>query len=257
MGFAHKYLTEFFYIIAIILGMLAAPPVNGQGQSAPSAQQPPSPGTNPNSKQQFLPQNLPNKNAPALPLKLFVLGKEAFCNRLIQAFTSLGNQAGFNPSQTTQIAHGAMAKVIQEFRNGRASDYLSSQALFSESNLPMEKNIPGYIATAQFLGRAIGTSENVSLALSASELRFIPHVQKNTDIIVIAKHAAALTVERVNKIIELARQQNIKVHVLWVGESNENSQEIEEARVLAWIVSATGGRFTNLGGHDWPCSNLM
>lgn len=191
------------------------------------------------------------------PVKLFVMGKETFCNRLSQAFSSLGTQAGYTPTQTAQIATGAMAKVIQEFRSGRPSDFLHSQSLLADSNLPMEKNIPGYISTAPFIGQAMGTSAQVSLALSSSELRFIPHIPKKTDVIVVARNAAALTTERVQKIIELAKQQEIKIHVLWVGEFDDNSQEIEEARVLAWIVSATGGRFTNIGGQEWPCPNLL
>jgi hypothetical protein len=195
--------------------------------------------------------------ATSTPIKLFVMGKETFCNRLNQAFSSIGFQAGYTPAQAALIASGALSKVIQDFRSGRASDYLHSQTLLAESNLPMEKNIPGYIATAPFIGQAMGVSTQVSLALSASELRFIPHVQKKTDVIVVAKNAAALTTERVQKIIELAKQQDIKIHVLWVGEFEDNGQEIEEARVLAWIVAATGGRFTNIGGQEWPCANLM
>ncbi len=235
------------YLNLIFLGLLAtAPQVFGQTQNQ-----------NP-THQQLMPQG-PNRQ----PIRLQVLGKEAFCTRLVQAFSAFGSQVGYNPTQTALLANGATTRLIQDFRSGRASDFLNSQAILTDVNLHQIKvaagkqELPGYLATAQFLGRALGVSDNVSLALSAGELRFLPHVAKGTDVIVVARNAAALTIERINKIAEMARTMNIRVNVLWVGETNEDAREIEEARVLAWIVASTGGKFANLGGAEWPCANQL
>lgn len=252
----------FLSLTTLILGFLTAPAAmgqTGQGSQGPAPQQ-----------QSTSPHQLPN-SAPVMPpqgqnqapIKLQVLGKEAFCTRLVKAFASVGSELGYNPTQSALIANGATTRVIQDFRSGRASDFLHSQAILADVKLTLVKTapgsqpMPGYLNTAQFLGRALGVTENVSLALSAGELRFLPHIPKGTDVIVVARNAAALTIERINKIAELSKSMNIRINVLWVGETNEDPREIEEARILAWIVAATGGKFANLGGADWPCANIL
>jgi lipoprotein signal peptidase len=190
-----------------------------------------------------------------MPLR--VIATPEFCGRLQSTFTQYAVQSGFNKVQTTLMASGATASVIDEFRQGRASDYISTAAL-SRYAKQTEGVQNGYLPLAQFVGQAMGISGNIVLALSSGELRFIPHAQRGMNIVVVAQNGAALTPERAKKVAEVAHNLAIRIHVIWVGETDPNATErMAEARSLAWLAAMTGGAFANLGGTANPCSQVM
>ncbi len=188
---------------------------------------------------------------PTLPLR--IVAKEQFCGRLAQVFANFGTANGLNQVQTAMLANGATSQIVQDFRTGRATDYINSQALaaFSRTQTPGQE---GYLPLAGFVGQAMGLGSNVTMALTAGELRFIPYAQKGMDIVVVAQNAASLTPERAKKVAEVAAQMGIHIHVIWVGPEADNGAVIEEARSLAWLAAVTGGAFANLSGRDNPCA---
>jgi hypothetical protein len=76
-------------------------------------------------------------------------------------------------------------------------------------------------------------------------------------VIVVAKNTASLTLERIQSMTQLAVSSNIKINVVWTGDSNESGREIEDARILAWVASSTSGKFINLGGSESPCLTVL
>lgn len=196
------------------------------------------------------------KAAPSAPVQLRVVGKDQFCSRMSQAFTQFGVANGYDKVQSTVFASGATSRIVQDFKTGRASDYISAPALIAAANLP-QKNVSGYFPTAQVVGKAMGVSDQVMLALSPGELRFIPHIQQGSDLVVVASNAAAVTPERANKVAEVARNMGIRISILWVGAAGDDRQDIEEARMLAMVAATTGGAFANLGGTENPCSPAL
>lgn len=187
-----------------------------------------------------------------LPLR--IINKAEFCGRLTQVFQNYGAAAGYDRVQTAMLANGATTQVVQEFRAGRATDYINAAALASYSQQPNRAPENGYLPLAGFVGPALGLSGNVTLALSSGELRFIPFAQRGMDLVVIAQNAAALTPERAKKVAEVASQGQIKISVVWVGPEADNGAVVEEARTLAWLAAVTGGAFANLSGKENPCS---
>ncbi len=222
---------------AAFLSLGVAPFSHAETTAQPQGQQPPQP----------LPQE-----RQTLPLR--IVNKAEFCGRLTQVFQNFGAANGFDRVQTAMLANGATAQVVQEFRTGRATDYLNAAALASYSRQPNRAPVDGYLPLAGFVGPALGLSNNVTIALSSGELRFIPFAQRGMDIVVIAQNAAALTPERAKKVAEVASQAQIKIHIVWVGPEAENGAVIEEARSLAWLAAVTGGAFANLSGKDNPCA---
>lgn len=205
--------------------------------------------------QQAQPQAMPPQQQarPTLPLR--IVNKAEFCGRMTQVFQNYGQANGYDKVQTAMLANGASAQVVQEFRTGRATDYINAAALAAYSQQPNRLPENSYLPLAGFVGPALGVTGNVTVALSSGELRFIPFAQKGMDLVVIAQNAAALTPERAKKVAEVAAQGQIKIHVVWVGpEAESNSGVIEEARTLAWLAAVTGGAFANLSGRDNPCA---
>jgi hypothetical protein len=198
----------------------------------------PAPGTGePNNREiQAQPETLPIR----------IISKDMFCKRLQLTFVQYAANSGYNKVQTAMLASTASQMVIQEFRSGRATDYMNAAALAHYAHQP-----------ANFIGTAMGLSANVALALSTGELRFIPYAQKDTDIVVIAQNAAPLTTARAQKIVEVARSLKVRVSVLWVGAESIDEADLERTRLLGWIVGMTGGFLTNLGGSETPCGTLM
>lgn len=193
---------------------------------------------------------------PAPELSLRVIDKAQFCSRLSTVFTNYGRLSGYDKVQTALLATGAAAGVMQEFREGRATDFINTAALAAYSRVPNRAPANNYLALAGVVGEAMGINGNVTLALSAAELRFIPFAQRGMDMIVISTNAAGMTPERATKVAEVARSMNIKIHIVWVGSTPAQPSSVAEAQALAWIAASTGGAFANLGGDTDPCAAI-
>jgi hypothetical protein len=197
------------------------------------------------------------EQAPQEQLKVRIVSKEAFCNRLQMTFVRYGASNGYTKSQTAMLASTASHMIIQEFRNGRATDYMNAATLAHYADQPNLAPGDSYLQLATFIGAAMGLSDNVSLALSTGELRFIPYAPKDSDMVVIAQNAAALSPQRAQKIIEVAQSQRIRISILWVGAESIDAADLEKTRLLGWIAGSTGGFLTNLGGEGNTCGTLM
>lgn len=189
----------------------------------------------------------------SLPLR--VVDKAQFCTRLTQSFTNFATSNGLDKMHTALLSTGATAEVMQEFRAGRATDIMKVAEIRNIARLPAAEKDEGYLALSGMIGEAMGIGNNITLALSTGELRYIPSAQRGVDMVVVARNGATLTPPRAQKVIEIARGSQIKIHILWVGE-NESAQDVEEARALAWVAANTGGAFANLGGSagENPCA---
>jgi hypothetical protein len=218
--------------------------------AAPQAAQP----TDPRTQQAPKPQAQAPAAPAAQPLQLRIVNQATFCSRMRQAFSQYAASNGYDAVQQTLLATSATVGIVEEFKLGRAADYVSASALSTYSRVPHRGPQNGYLPLAGFVGNALGLGANVTLALSAGELRFIPYAQKNMEIVVIAQNAASLTPERAKKVSEVAKQAGIKINVVWVGGTQDDGQAIAEARSLAWLASVTGGAFANLSGSVNPCA---
>ena len=75
------------------------------------------------------PQQLPQQIQAPVTLPLRLVATPEFCSRLNSTFTQYAVQSGFNRVQTTLLTSGATSTVVDEFRQGRASDYISTVSL--------------------------------------------------------------------------------------------------------------------------------
>jgi len=192
------------------------------------------------------------------PVKLKVIDKMQFCSRLKQSFAAYGKQSGYDEVQTAMLATSAPSGLIEEFKYGKATDFISTQTLASYSKLP-SKGKEGYLSTAHFLSGAMGLSQDITLALSVGELRFIPFAQKGKEIVVLARSTVALSPARAKKVAEVARASGIKLNVIWVGTPKDSNQQNtpDEVKQLEWLAAITGGSFVNLSDRKDPCGFIM
>lgn len=206
------------------------------------------------------PQIAQSEQTPATPQaapQIRLIPKEMFCKNLQLTFVQYAATNGYSKVQTKMLASTATQMVVQEFRNGRASDYMNTAALAHYADQPDLAPKNSYLQMAKFIGTAMGLSPKVSLALGTGELRFIPFAETDMDIVVIAQNAAPLTPERAQKIVEVATAKKVRVSVLWVGPESIDASDLDQTRMLGWIVGMTGGFLTNLGGSDTICGTLM
>jgi hypothetical protein len=189
-----------------------------------------------------------------------MISRQDFCNRLSTGLKQFGLASGYDAKQSGLIASAATDELVSAFKSGRASDYINSSALAPLAKLSGADAMvkaPGYIPMANFLAPALGIlPAQTVLALSAAELRFIPHVQQGMNIIVIAQNAAPLTPERAKAVAETAGRLKIKIHVLWVGDSvsasggEGPSVSRSESQAMAFLAAVTGGTYADLSGAD-------
>jgi hypothetical protein len=192
--------------------------------------------------------------AAEAPRKFVVrnIPRDQFCKSMQGMLASWGAGAGFDERRSTIMATSVTSELVDSFRTGRATDWIDQQSLVRLMNRERAETLePGYIPLAAFLAPAMGTRPGAtSVALSSGELRFIPHAQRGTDIVVIAQSAAPLTPERARTVADVARKLDIRLSVVWVGTpgvAEENAQEDRSA--LAFLTSITGGGFVDLGGE--------
>ncbi|MCX6111019.1 MAG: hypothetical protein NTZ90_15600 [Proteobacteria bacterium] len=191
---------------------------------------------------------------PQAPLRL--VDKQEFCTRLAQSFANIGASSGFDRVHTAMLGNGAAVQVVEDFRSGRASDYMRAALLRTIANVPAVAGDNSYLPISSVVGEAMGVGSNAALALSSGELRYIPAAQHGTNLVVIAQNAASLTPERAQKVAEIARAQEIHVSIVWVGAGDEG-QDKQDARTLGWLAAVTGGAFANLGGQISPCGSSL
>ena len=242
--------ANYSYGLSFILGILVTSTAFAQGAAPNDRSQPKAGGVQPP-----VAQALQAQATKPQQVQLRVVAKDQFCSRMSLAFAQFGAANGYDKVQSTVFASGATSRIVQDFKTGRASDFISAPALIAAANLP-PKGVSGYFPTAQVIGKAMGVGDQVMLALSPGELRFIPHVQ-GSDLVVVANNAAAVTPERATKVAEVARNMKISISIGWVGAAGEDRQDIEEARTLAMVAASTGGAFANLGGIENPCSPAL
>ena len=188
------------------------------------------------------------------PLRL--VGHQEFCAKLAQSFGNIGVASGFDRVHTAMLASGAAVHVVEEFRSGRASDFIRAGLLRTIANVPAVASDQSYLPLSGIVGEAMGVGSNAALALSSGELRYIPAAQRGSDVVVIAQNAASLTPDRTRQVAEIARTQGIRVSIVWVG-SGEESQGKHDARTLSWLAAVTGGGFADLGGQASPCGSSL
>jgi hypothetical protein len=249
MQFPLKRLTT-----ASILGIslwLAASASGLAGESAPQAPQAP---------------RVPELSAKGVSLRL--IGKSEFCSRLATGLSAFGQSQGLSDVQRALLAANGTSRIVTDFKNGRATDYLSVAGLGGAAGVPMTAAGDAYLPLASLVGPAIGVGRALNVALTPAELRFLPQAQRGIDFLVIATNAAALNPERIQKIAAVARASGTRLHVIWTGEAELVPQAASagaagfssaraEAQAMAWLAAVTGGAFVNLGGPGNPCSDLL
>ena len=192
-----------------------------------------------------------------------MIPRQEFCNKLVAGLKQYSLASGYNLKQSGMIASAASDDLVAAFKTGRATDYLNPEALAALAGGDVTAKGSAYIPIANFLGPALGIAPTQTvLALSAAELRFIPHVQQGMNIVVIAQNAAPLTPERAKAVAETAAKLKVRIHVLWVGEPMKSpSAEVSstlaaESQAMAFLSAVTGGSFADLSGTDHCGSSL-
>jgi hypothetical protein len=201
-------------------------------------------------------QTTPLSVAKNQNLNLKVIDKKQFCSGLKQKFAMYGKQNGYNEVQIAMMANSATSGLIDEFKAGHATDFISTKAIAHYSKL-RPKGKQGYLPTSHFLSGAMGIKNQITLALTVGELRFIPFAQKGREVVVIARSTIAMSPARAKKVAEVARKSKIKLNVIWIGSTDTIDDPMDQARQLAWLAAVTGGSFVNLSDQKDPCSFVM
>lgn len=211
--------------------------------------------------QQLAPQ------AVALPaqerLQLRVVSRAAFCNSITGSFVQYAQANRYDQIQSALLVSAGVAALVGEVRNGRAQQYVSTNALAALANVPPRAPQDSLIPLGALLGPALGVKSDATLAMSAGELRFLPFAQRGMDVIVLARNVDDLSEERVMKVAAVARELGVRISAVWVGGNQDSSKggaADSDAKILAWLAAATGGSFADLssaGVAGNPCADRL
>ena len=186
-----------------------------------------------------------------------VVSNKDFCRRLDQLFIQIAKGHGMRAGESTLLASTALQKMISEFKDGRASDFVALRHLGTHfEEIQSRSSDPLYLRPDKILGPALGIEGEVSFILNASELRFMASLPENQPIILAANHAATLTPARLQEAIILARQRNSPIHILWLG-SVHNDDNVLEAAPYFGLASQTRGSFLDLSSSELPCASQI
>jgi hypothetical protein len=186
-----------------------------------------------------------------------VVSNKDFCRRLDQLFIQIATGHGVSAGESTLLASTALQKMISEFKDGRASDFVALRHLGSHfEQIQARSSEPLYLRPDKVLAPALGIEGEVSFILNASELRFMASLPEGQPILLAANHAATLTPARLQEAILMARQRNSPIHILWLG-SDRNDDNVREAAPYFGLASQTRGSFLDLSSSELPCANQI
>jgi len=177
-----------------------------------------------------------------------IVQTEDFCRRINGVFLQFADSVGLNRGDGIQVASNGVTSLLAGFQQGRASLYLDPTELSKKIRVA-EGRERQYLVVSRIMGAAMGIqTQSIDMALSASELRFLPHAQSGSEIVLIAQNANALNPNQLKNVVDTARRLNIKIHVVWVGRvTKSNAKSLQgEARAMASLASSTGGAFADL-----------
>jgi len=105
------------------------------------------------------------------------------------------------------------------------------------------------ISVSDVLSKALELGQGSLLISSASELRFLPYTQEQSEIIIISSDDSPLTETRAEAVIATANRSKIKVHTIWTGPKNSDKQNW-----LEFISNKTSGHFLSFTNLNSPCT---
>lgn len=185
--------------------------------------------------------------------KIQVVQTRDFCQRLDQMFQRLGTDYGLTPKDNSILAAVATRKLIDEFRDGRTSDFVQLRRLgYHFEKIQGRSQEPLFFRPEKLVGPALGLTDDVNLVLSSNELRFLGTLSPGKPVVVFANHSAAMTPNRLDEIRLVASQRGNPIHVVWLG-SAVNDDNLLEASPLFSLSLQTGGSFVDLSGEAIPC----
>ncbi|MEZ4742633.1 MAG: hypothetical protein R3B45_09330 [Bdellovibrionota bacterium] len=162
-----------------------------------------------------------------------------FCEKLSQALanyhtTSQNRQLNFN--KANQIA----TIIIDKLRQGNQSEYLNI-SLISNNN-----DQESYLSLTKVLGATLEHKSITILGFNLDELRYLPHVQNHTNIVLVIKNTDSLSNRRAKLVTATALRQSITISTIWIGAEPTAQGELESMNQLKQIINETNGKFINL-----------
>lgn len=188
---------------------------------------------------------------------LRIVQKEEFCRGMNDSLIQFTRANGMTPSESQLAAGRTSGNLLQGFQEGRGTLYLDVADID-----PRMKSAEGkeenYLVVANLMGRAMGIqAQTIEMVLSVSELRFIPHAQAGSEIVVVAQNGSALNPARIKSVAETAKRLNIKLNVIYIGNLAKRSKSMaQDATNLAYLAAFTGGAFADMSNTK-TCGKMI
>jgi hypothetical protein len=144
----------------------------------------------------------------------------------------------------------AAFRYLNNLMIGKHRRYFQTSEILEESESGVYAK--RWISMESAVASAFGASSSAIVIQHADELRQIPMVQEQRDVILITSDAKILNQERVQLLTNIAERKQIRLFALWTG-SRQESDENSGRHWLAALVLATAGRFVDFSAGPAVC----
>ena len=189
-----------------------------------------------------------------------ILATQKFCGGLGEAITlalSESATAGMDIAPAHILA--LQNRLLKELRNESGASFIDVAAMTPESPGSKNNSPSGVLPLAKILGPAMGLGQQVLLAYSFEELKYLPFTQMGSQILLIATEDLASQSGRLNSqkmklVQDTAVKLNVKISVLDLSGTKTPAGELAD---LASLIASTGGKIVAVDAAEQACGRLL
>lgn len=192
--------------------------------------------------------------------KLRVLAKQSFCGSLAKSMESvLGETYRLN----SEIAPGHLLalqnQLLKELTQEKGASFIDIAAMTPEQPKIFAAKSETVLPLARILGPAMGLSNQVMLAYTFEELKYLPFSQMGSQILLITSDANSfglnnMVEERLRLVEQTAQKLGVKISLLNLSSGKLGADAMA---ALASLATSTGGHVVTIDASQQGCGKLL
>jgi hypothetical protein len=150
---------------------------------------------------------------------------------------------GWTEGMKMSAAKPILIDTFRKIQDGQLPSYVNLQpyaAVFADG---YRKSRDAYLPMQEVVAKAIGTKAEALWLADLRQLKRLPFTTSHKDIVAIASSAEPLDLKRAKAVAAVAKRQEQKIHIVWVGDAVNSGADFI---LLRTVTEATGGNFIDL-----------
>ncbi len=161
----------------------------------------------------------------------------AFCRSLTAELASMVDRTP-KVASPHRIAMDIRDRMLRQVQDGSWTGYISLSSIDDQTS--------GFVAVGSAMARSMGLASDTLIARRIDELKFLPYIQEDQDLLIVVDEPSALTPERAKAVTTVAQFRKIRLSFVWRPMADQSEEAMRPLQGLFAIAAITGGRVVDL-----------